>query len=315
MMMNKREAVLSLLDKDATTPYVPAGFFLHFDPDCHFGRAAVEKHLDYFHYTGMDFVKIQYELALPAQPEIKTPSDWTKLPIYGSDLFEAQWQVAKGLVEAAGKEALVIMTLYSPYMCAGQVVGRELLDKHIRENPDQVKVGMERVTESLMTFVKGCIQVGIDGFYHSTQGSETNRFGGSPLFETCIKPYDLILMNEINQTSTFNILHICDYHGSYADLSPFLEYPGDVVNCSLELSGKTLSSKEVAHLFNRPFMGGMDRHGTIVSGSKPAIEATVDAVLQDAPGRFILGADCTLPGDIDWDHIKTAIAYAHDYAR
>jgi uroporphyrinogen decarboxylase len=35
--------------------------------------------------------------------------------------------------------------------------------------------------------------------------------------------------------------------------------------------------------------------------------------LQDAPERFILGADCTLPGDVDWDNIKTAIATAHDY--
>ena len=37
----------------------------------------------------------------------------------------------RGLVKAVGKEALVLMTLYSPYMCAGQIAGKEVVDQHI----------------------------------------------------------------------------------------------------------------------------------------------------------------------------------------
>ena len=55
--MNKRESVLSLLDKDKQQQHIPAAFFLHFDPTCHHGQAAIDKHLEYFRYTGMDFVK------------------------------------------------------------------------------------------------------------------------------------------------------------------------------------------------------------------------------------------------------------------
>ena len=58
---NRREAMLALLDKPARQPYIPAAFFIHFDPKFHFGPPAVQKHLEYFRYTGMDFVKIQYE--------------------------------------------------------------------------------------------------------------------------------------------------------------------------------------------------------------------------------------------------------------
>ena len=58
-------------------------------------------------------------------------------------------------------------------------------------------------------------------------------------------------------------------------------------------------------------MGGLDRHGIIVDGSEDEIQAAVHNVLCDAPERFILGADCTLPGDVDWDNIRTAIATAH----
>ena len=76
-----------------------------------------------------------------------------------------------------------------------------------------------------------------------------------------------------------------------------------------------MTASEAAHLFGRPYMGGLDRHGTIVTDSQDEIKGRVQEVLQDAPEHFILGADCTLPGDIDWDNIKTAIATAHAYSR
>ena len=66
--MNKRDAMLALLDPALDQPYVPAAFFLHFDPMYHQGQAAVAKHLDYFRYTGMDFLKIQYERNFPPIP-------------------------------------------------------------------------------------------------------------------------------------------------------------------------------------------------------------------------------------------------------
>ena len=60
--MNKQELMLGLLDETKKQEYIPAGFFLHFDPEYQQGQAAVDKHLEFFRYTGMDFVKIQYEI-------------------------------------------------------------------------------------------------------------------------------------------------------------------------------------------------------------------------------------------------------------
>jgi uroporphyrinogen decarboxylase len=311
--MNKREILLSLLNPGTSTPYIPAAFFLHFDPAYQHGQAAIDKHLEYFRYTGMDFVKIQYETHFPILPEITKPDDWVRMPCYGKDFYEDQINIAKGLVTAAGKDALVIMTLYSPFMCAGHSVGKNVLFEHLKKNPEKTKKGIEIITESLMLFVKGCIEVGIDGFYHSTQGGETNRFESSPIFKECIKPYDLALMEEIERSCKFNILHICDYEGGYTDLTPFQDYPGHIVNCSLKLGEKNLTGKEVSRMFDKPFMGGLDRHGIVTSGNKEEIERAVKAVCQDAPEKFILGADCTLPGDIDWDNIKTAIQTAHSF--
>jgi hypothetical protein len=77
-MMNKREIVLNLLDEGASTSYIPAGFFIHFDERYHRGQSAIDKHLEYFRYTGMDFVKIQYENRFPDRSEITKPADWAQ---------------------------------------------------------------------------------------------------------------------------------------------------------------------------------------------------------------------------------------------
>ena len=70
---------------------------------------------------------------------------------------------------------------------------------------------MEAVTDSLLTFVRACVKLGVDGFYASTQGGERGRFDDPGIFDRAIKPYDLTVMNEINATCEFNILHVCDY--------------------------------------------------------------------------------------------------------
>ncbi len=312
--MNKREMVLGLLDGSKKQEHIPAAFFLHFGEIYQRGQAAVDKHLEYFRYTGMDFVKIQYENKFPTRPEIKRPEDWLKMPLYKKDFYEDQLNIVDGLVKKAKKDALVIMTLYSPFMCAGHASDDQITE-HIKENPEKAKKGMEVVTESLMIFVKECVKLGIDGFYHSTQGGENFRFNDITLFKKYVKPYDLILMEEINRSCIFNILHICDYHGGYNDLSPFLDYPGHVVNCSLELGGGKLSGKEISKMFARPFMGGIERKGTILSGSKDEIKRAVNECLKTAPEKFILGADCTIPSEVNWDNIKTAIGTAHEYKR
>jgi len=308
---NKREAMLALLDKNARQPYVPAAFFIHFDEAFHFGPPAVRKHLEYYRYTGMDFVKIQYERSFPPIPAIQRPQDWTKMPSYPLDFYEPMLAAVDGLVKAAKKEALVLMTLYSPFMCAGQTTSLPLVTAHLDEDPDPVRKGLAAITESLMRFVKECIRLGVDGFYASTQGGEAGRFRDPAVFTRHVKPFDIVLMNEMKRSCQFNILHVCDYNAPYADFSAFIDYPGHVVNCNPRLTGRTLSWSEVATMFARPCMGGLDRHGRIVAGSEADIGRAVTEALSQASRPFILGADCTLPSDIKWDNIRTAIAAAH----
>ncbi|MCD4684631.1 MAG: hypothetical protein K8S97_01670 [Anaerolineae bacterium] len=313
--MTRRDVVFSLLDDSATLPYIPAAFFLHFPPEFHAGQASVDKHLEFYAHTGMDLVKIQYERPFPKIPTIQTPDDWAQMPRYGLDYFAGQLAAVEGLVQAKKAEAVIVVTLYSPFMCAGSTATEAVLVQHLQAAPDKVKAGMEIITESMLLFVRECLKRGVDGFYHSTQGGETGRFDDPAIFAECIKPYDLALMNEANAGGEFNILHVCDYRLPYADFAPYVDYPGDIVNTPLHVGDRTLTPADITDLFGRPFMGGLERLGTLATGTPEQVRAEAEAVLRSAPERFILAADCTVPADTPWDNLKAAVDAAHNFRR
>ncbi len=305
---------MKLLDPSYRSTSVPAAFFMHFDPAYHRGRNAVDKHLEFFRFTDMDIVKIQLEHSMPAM-EIREAADWSKLRLFDREFWSEPLAVVKGIVESARREALVIQTLYSPFMLACNIAGMETVARHIQEDPTAFKHGIATITEGVMVFVRACIDLGLDGFYASTQGGESGRLSGAGAFDECVRPYDLAILDEIDHSCSFNVLHVCDYHLPYADLTPFVDYPGHVVNTSLKLTGKELTAKEAALMFGRPFMGGMERKGAIMHGSPEAIRQAVHKTIESAPERFILGADCTIPPTTPWENLKLAIRAAHEYHR
>ena len=84
-----------------------------------------------------------------------------------------------------------------------------------------------------------------------------------------------------------------------------------MVSCNPRLTTGEVSLRELARRFDRPIMGGMDRKGVIGTGSDEEIRRATEDVLRAAPDRFILGAECTVPGTARWEGIRTAISTAH----
>jgi len=312
--MNKRDIILNIINETAPTNYIPAAFFMHFRPDHIEGQPAIDKHLEYFKATGMDIFKIQFEQILPRTVTITKPEDWANVPPCPADFFEPSLHIVRELVRAAKNEALVIMTLYSPFMWFKFLTDADTVNTHFKENPEVMKKGLEIFTDYVLLLVHGCKQVGVDGFYASTQGGEAFRFGRTNIFQDYIKPSDLAVWAEINDDPV-SILHVCDYHGEYDDFSPFVDYPGQIVSSGLHTSKGMLSPRQISDLFKRPFMGGLDRLDTIANGDPDSIRRIVTDLLADAPNRFILGADCTVPDNTPWENLKTAIDTAHQYHR
>jgi uroporphyrinogen decarboxylase len=197
---------------------------------------------------------------------------------------------------------------------AKQAVPWELLVEHVKEDAESVCRGMENITLSIMNFVHAAARLGVDGFYTCTQGGETNRVADQALFNRTIKNYDMILYKEVSELVPFNILHICDYDGSYEGFSSrFQDYPGQIVNVPLSADSKPLSLSRAAEIFKRPVMGGLDRHGILTTGSPAEIKKATIEVLKNAPANVILGADCTVDRNIPIENLKTAINTAHEF--
>jgi uroporphyrinogen decarboxylase len=311
---NKRERMQAWLAGRTDPGYTPAAFFLHFAKEYKDGVAAARKHMEYFRATDMDFVKIQFEQTYERQAFLRKPEDWAKLPLMKRDWYEPLLVTVRELVRTAKKEALVVMTLYSPYMCAGHC-GGPLLRAHLEENPEAVKKGLEILTESQMLFARACIGAGVDGFYMSTQGSEAGQFRTAGVFEKYIRPFDLVAMKEAQAKCGFNILHVCDYVAPYAGYEQVKDYPGHVVNANTRLKAGWMDAGEIGRLFGRPVMGGLDRHGVLVKGTLTEVEAEIRKVVAGAPKQFLLGADCTVGGDTDWKRLRAAIDVAHRVGR
>ena len=247
--------MLGWLAGQSTPNYTPAAFFLHFGNDYKAGSAAAKRHLEFFRHTDMDFLKIQFEQTYSRQEFLQEPADWSKLKLAGLDFYEPLLQTVRELVKAEKKNSLILMTLYSPFMCAGHCATAPVLRQHLEENPEAVKKGLEILTESQLLFVRACIKEGVDGFYTSTQGSEAKRFSDPAIFSKYVKPFDLVSMKEIATACPFNILHVCDYVAPYANYDAVYDYPGHVVNCNVKLSGREISARKSRSCSNGPLWG------------------------------------------------------------
>ena len=116
---NKRDRMMQWLGGKTAPNYTPAAFFLHFGNEFKAGPAAAQKHLEFFRATDMDFVKVQFEQTYQRQEFLRKPADWSKLALRKLDFYEPLLVTVRDLVKSTKKDSLILMTLYSPFMCAG----------------------------------------------------------------------------------------------------------------------------------------------------------------------------------------------------
>ena len=308
---NKREVMQQFLAGTLDKAYVPAAFFMHFGKEARTGDSAINAHLKYFLSTGMDFVKIQFEQGY-GRIAIEKTEDWDKIKPLPEDFFTPTLEIVKGIYDIAGVDAMILSTVYSPFQMLIQTVGAKTVITYANKEPERIKKALEYFTDALIGYVKACKQIGVDGFYTPTQGGESKFYEIPKFFETFVKPYDLKVMEECNTNTKLNILHICDYEGSYDDLTRFLSYPGQIINAPCELSGKVFSLDACEKLFKRPAMGGIYRKGNILNGTPDDVAKEISERKKSRLNkRFILGADCTILPKTSIENIRAAIQMSH----
>lgn len=299
----------------------PVGFWFHFEGAEGKGDACVQAHVNYYRQSGIDFVKIMSDgLPYPLRVTIDKAEDWLSVkPLPKNDpFFTEAVKRCKQINQAIGDECYTYYNLFSPFnivracdvFTQNALQGRtwdETVMAHLRENGAALCHAMNVIAEDLGHLAQLVIRDGgCLGVYQSVQGAEKGRMSAEE-YDRVVKPSDRIVIDASNQASPYNFLHMCSWAGDPNHLEYWREYPSRVKNWGIGIEGLTLSDAEDFFPKGCCFLGGLDnrRSHPLFRGDRASVQAAVRGVLTEMKGKpFILGADCTVPNDIDINHIR-----------
>jgi len=307
--MNKIQRVRAALSGEMPDR-VPASFWFHFLKSQAQGKESVKAHLKFFRQAGLDFLKIMNEHPYQVKTAIKNPADWRKIkpaPL-SSDFYQAQLDEIKMIADELAGECLTTTTIFNPFSSGNHASGK-MVTEHLKADPESVNIGLGTIAESLAEFSAACLDAGADGIYFSAQGGEADRFTESQFLEI-IKPHDLTVLEAVEGKGELNITHICRDN---IRLHLYSNYPGDIINWAATAQNN-IPLVDGKKLFDRTILGGLDNRGIIVDGTPEEIRRSVHDIITDfGPEGLIIGADCTLPTEIDIANIRAAVEATGDY--
>ena len=126
------------------------------------------------------------------------------------------------------------------------------------------------------------------------------------IYKEIIAPSELKVLEAANGAKGHNILHICGYEGARNNIELFKDYPAQVVNWAVGPEGISLAKGR--NIFGgRTVLGGFEngKDGLLYTGTKKAIQEKVREIIADNGTQgLIIGADCTIPSDINHERIE-----------
>jgi len=300
--VNKIERVEAAL-KGEQVDRVPASFWFHFPSDKVAGEAMAQVHLDYYRSCNLDFLKVMndngYETPAGGIDKITAADQWAQLeptPL-SAECFQDQLAGLRLICDELKHDCLVITTIFCPF-ATGNSISDGKVAQHVKENPDAVRKGLAAIAQSLAGLARACIEAGAAGIFLSAQGGGKDLFTDEE-FDSVMKPADVAVLQAVSD-APFNLLHVC---GEGLKLERYVDYPAGAVNWSTQWGN--ISIPEGRELFDCAIVGGMDQRGAMVDGTRDAIRAEMaEALAQGGDKAFILGAGCTLPGDVAYDNIR-----------
>lgn len=322
--MDKRERLLTVMNGERADR-VPASFWFHFDQENSEDARCVQAHLKYYREVDLDFIKIMSDgISYPLHVTIDKAEDWYQVkPLPHDDpFFTRSVERCRRINDELKGECCTFYNLFSPFnvvrerdvFTAAALAGRswdETVMAHLQENEAALKHAMAVVGEDMKHLAVRIIEDGgCDGIYQSVQGAEIGRMDAET-YARVVAPTELPIIEAANEISPYNILHMCSWAGNPNHLEYWKDYPCRVKNWGVGIEGKKLS-EGVSFFAPSVVMGGMDnrRDHPLFAGDRQAVRAAVERVLEEMGGTpFILAADCTVPGDIDHEHMRWVMEY------
>lgn len=196
--------------------------------------------------------------------------------------------------------------VFSPAKSLRLAISEEKFIKFFREDKEAVSCALDVIAQDLEILVELIIkEAGADGIYFSVENPQ-NRSLSFEEYQTYITPSEKCVLDCANKLSENNILHCCGYAGIKSNLKVWEDYHAKAVNWAVHI--ENLNLKEGKEFFGgKAVIGGFDnRSGKLLhTGTKQEIEEyTEQLITQSGSKGVILGADCTIPRDINLDRLR-----------
>jgi uroporphyrinogen decarboxylase len=328
--MTKRDLVTCAF-RNETPERTPVGFWIHY---------AADELVDGFEYPAVfdanlaghrkfyadfqpDMVKIMtdgfFMYPNKAFIEAETLDDLRSVSSIGSahPWIERQVAFAASVRAIWGEEVPCFYTIFSPtaLLKFGNIqrpgAMRRLMAFEDRD-PPAVQRALAEVAKDLAELARRVIsEAKVDGIYYSVQDPADSRF--DHVLQVLVHaPADRLVLEAANSAAAqrpagmMNILHICGYDGRPNRFANYRDYPVQAFNWSTSVQKISLAHGKRL-LGGKPVLGGFDNtaDGVLYKGGRDAVQAETKRLLREAgTAGVILGADCTLPRDINLDHLR-----------
>lgn len=319
MSQTKKQLVLAAFNNEPANR-IPVGFWYHFlaDPEHAQGLgnpAVVAENIAglnrFYHDFQPDFVKVMSDgfFAYPNEALFNITSIKAVAGIKPlgetAPWIEEQVNLVKQATSAFGSEVLLFYNVfaaprYLEFMhSAGDANGNFV--KLLKEDKGALKHVLDVMSDDLAALARRVITDGkADGIYLSVQNiprPEVTR----EIYDEVIAPAERKILAAANEVSENNILHICGYEGTRNDLTWYKDYEAKAINYAATVEGVNLA--EGRRIFGgKAVIGGFanTKDSVLYRGTKEEIEQSTEEIVRNAGKTgLIIGADCTVPNDID----------------
>lgn len=324
MKDNRRELVATVLNGEVADR-TPVAFWWHFigGSDLIHGyqnyeivKKVINDHKIMFDRWSPDLMKIMTDgfFAHPSLVEsgVRTVEQLSKVrPITKEHPWiTRQVELAKAVSDHVGDKILTFFNVFSPLQALRLNmkyldVPQDKFSELMLEFPEKIAYITDIIASDYKLLFEALKeQTKIDGIYYSVQNIQDER-ATEDFHKQYVFPSELEALDEIHERWDNVILHICGYDHFKNQLSFYTGHKASAYNWAVHTDGISLA--EGKKIFKAPVIGGFDNNrGTLIDTGteKDLISFTQELIQETGRDGFIIGADCTIPSDMDFSRIN-----------
>jgi len=233
---------------------------------------------------------------------VRMPEHWYALQRLEPDqgALGDQLRCLELIRDAVGEDVPFIQTIFNPLSQAKNLVGKENLIAHLRQDPVAVRTGLETITATTVHFIEAARERGIDGIFLAVQHASHELLCEREYEEFGI-PFDHRLLDAASGL-WLNVLHL---HGSRVMFDLLAGYPVQVFNWHDRETPPSLL--EGQKRVQGAVLGGLRQWDTMLRGTPDEVCREAEEAIQQTGGRrFILGTGCVTPVTAPWANLRAA---------